>query len=137
MADLGTLTTTVRPTTGRSVVSTGVFSGAAQTRLYKLGSAVRHMPLPFEAPSIGGLNVAMDKSFSGTVIANGQPVPDCVVRLYHRASGLPLDFARTAANGTYSFHNLYGASEAYFVVAFDPDSGTQYNAVIHDRLTPA
>ena len=82
-------------------------------------------------------NLTKSAQLSGTVLEGVAALGSVMVRLYHRKSGQLINGTRTAADGTFSFTGLVAASEEYFVVAFDPDGGVNYNAVVLDKLTPA
>lgn len=43
---------------------------------------------------------------------------------------------KSAADGSFSFNGLDTTSDAYFVVALDPQGGTQYNIARADKVTP-
>jgi hypothetical protein len=74
----------------------------------------------------------------GKVSENGGgAVSGAVVRLYLRSTGALLASTTTNSVGYYWFTALDHTDTAnFFVVAFDPAGGTQYNAEILDLLTP-
>lgn len=72
---------------------------------------------------------------NGEVTAGGSPVASCVVRLYDRTTGALVDSTTTDGSGLYAFTGLDPDSEKYFVLAFDPSGGTQYNIARLDLLT--
>lgn len=75
-------------------------------------------------------------TISGSVVDGGSPVPYAIVRLYYRQNGVFIGGSRADSSGNFSISGLDPADSAsYFCVAFDPDDGIQYNAVIYDRLT--
>lgn len=75
-------------------------------------------------------------ALTGYVLDGGSPVSRCMVRVYHRASGALIRSVLTANDGSFSVPGLDPTpSKEYFAVAFDPEGGTQYNAMIFDRLT--
>lgn len=76
-------------------------------------------------------------TISGTVKNGGTAVAGAVVMLFHRRTALVVDRAVSSATGTFSFSSLYQATNAYFAIAFDPDTGDLLDALIHDHLTPA
>jgi hypothetical protein len=76
-------------------------------------------------------------TLSGVVSDNGTPVSHALVRCYYRPGGQLIASTWTASDGSFSFPGLDATdTTAFFVIAFDPDGGTQYNAIIFDRLTP-
>lgn len=75
-------------------------------------------------------------ALSGVVTVDGAPVPHCTVRLYYRPNGLLIDAVRAGADGAFTFTGLEAGQSLYYVVAFDPDGGTVYNARILDRVAP-
>ena len=114
MADLGTLTT---------------------VDLFKLtGKRVAEWATSPAAP----LAVAIDTTgtLSGIVTEGGTEVPFCVVRLYYRPTGQLIAQTHSDADGLFTFTGLQVGVANYYALALDPDGGTQYNAVIFDRLSP-
>jgi hypothetical protein len=74
---------------------------------------------------------------AGTVREGATPVAACTVRLYDRTTGNLISSQSTGAYGEFLFSALDETqTENFFVVALDPAGGTQYNAMIYDRLTP-
>lgn len=73
----------------------------------------------------------------GIVVVSGVPVPYADVWLFHRGSKIPIRRTVSSAMGEFSFHDLYGRASAYFAVAFDPEGGEVFNALIYDQLTPS
>ena len=74
---------------------------------------------------------------AGVVLEGATPVPSCTVRLYDRPTGALLSSEVTGVHGNFLFSGLDETlTTNYFVVAFDPDGGTQYNAIVFDRLSP-
>jgi hypothetical protein len=134
MAYLGVLTTKVFSScvTARSfVVSSGVVTGAPTVHLIFLKRRVPNFKagLVGEPPATGIL--------SGAVTTLDAPTERIIVRAYYRPNGFYIDATLTTSDGLFSFPQL-DTSDAgnYFVIAFDNDSGVQYNAIIFDRLTP-
>lgn len=74
------------------------------------------------------------KTVSGTVAENGTGVAR-TVRVYSRTNGKLLAETTSAADGSFSFTDLVGTGDRY-VVALDDDAGTDFNALIYDRITP-
>jgi hypothetical protein len=80
-------------------------------------------------------------SLSGTISVNATPTgAGTVVALYLRDNGSSSDYTlfmltTTDGSGNYSFVNI-NPSLSWFVLAFDPAGGSQYNIGRHDRLTP-
>ena len=75
-------------------------------------------------------------TLTGYVTENGDPVPYCVVNCYWRDTGVLVARTYADADGMFQFLLLDPNVNKYFVVALDPDGGTQYNAQIYDRLAP-
>ena len=74
---------------------------------------------------------------AGTVREGATPVAACTVRLYDRTTGALISSQSTGTYGEFLFSALDETqTENFFVVALDPAGGTQYNAMIYDRLTP-
>lgn len=75
-------------------------------------------------------------TLSGLVTEGGTGVPFCVVRLYYRPTGQMIAQTHSDSGGLFTFTGLQVGVADYYVLALDPDGGTQYNAVIFDRLSP-
>ena len=133
MADWGAFSLSMAPATGQIIP---VASGFAYplTGLSLIAKPVV-CSLALELGNV--LNLAKSAQLSGTVLEGVTALDSVMVRLYHRKSGQLINGTRTAADGTFIFTGLVAASEEYFVVAFDPDGGVNYNAVVLDKLTPA
>ena len=138
MADLGALPIHVSPRTFAQKTGVwwatmggapgGAFSG---TR----AGVARHLPVFFGA--------AQDTFYydthgvvAGTVLVGVSPLANAEVWLFHRVSRQPVGRTQTNAQGEFSFVELCTAADAYFAVAFDPDGGEAFNALIFDKLTP-
>ncbi len=63
------------------------------------------------------------------------PIGRCRVRLYYRPNGALIANAITDAAGHYRFENLMPEANAYYAVAFDPDSPPAQNSLVLDRLS--
>jgi hypothetical protein len=75
---------------------------------------------------------------SGTVTTEGVATPACRVYAFNRKNGTLLAATWSNASGNFAFPAIFDISEpSYFVVAVDPDTGINYNALIQDRLTAA
>lgn len=96
---------------------------AVEPRLTPIGYAVPVQPLYTGAGYI-----------AGTVTAGGQPASR-PVRLYHRATGVLVRSAQSAADGSYRFDGL-NPGEVYLVLATDADVNA-FNAAAADLITPA
>lgn len=86
-----------------------------------------------------GLDISKSAAgrLSGHVYDGGVVVPYALVRAYYRPTGVLLGALRADAAGYFSFAGLDPSdAEKFYVVAFDPEGGTQYNALVLDRLTP-
>jgi hypothetical protein len=80
--------------------------------------------------------VGVTGTLSGTVAENGVGVVGAMVCCYYRKTGYFIARTFTTAGGAFSFSGLDTSDAgAYYVVALDPDTGVQYNALIFDRLT--
>jgi len=98
---------------------------------------VGHVPLPGWALDARKLHeIDRTGTFAGVVAVGGVPLEDGLVRLYYRPNGILIDATRSGAAGVFSFGGLEVGIGAYYVVAFDPDGGTIYNAQILDRIAP-
>jgi hypothetical protein len=76
------------------------------------------------------------KTVSGTVTEGGSAVAR-TVRAYDRDNGELLGEATSdAGDGTYAFGSLIIPGTDVYVIALDDDAGTDYNALIDDRVTP-
>lgn len=94
------------------------------------------LPIKFYGSS-GSPSAPNNGSLSGTVGELGPGLSRCFVRCYYRPTGQLIKTVLTAADGTFNVDGLDPTDTAgYFAVAFDPVGGTQYNALIFDRLTP-
>jgi hypothetical protein len=80
-------------------------------------------------------------SLSGWVHLAGVAVPNCLVCLYERRTGLAIASVLTASDGTYTFTGLnknVTVDNSFCVSATDPNGlTTQYNSLEWDRLIPA
>lgn len=85
-------------------------------------------PLTF-GPALGSIGV--------TVLEAGIPVRAARVHVHLRSSGALVARGNTNASGQVTFTQLDQTSDNYYVIAFDPDGGTAYNALIYDRVTPS
>jgi hypothetical protein len=106
-------------------------------------------PLPFKRakagrktlrflPMTGDYRGALrcDGSISGTVTASGTPQVGVRLLLIWKAHPLVIASTLTDANGYYSFTGLDPTkTEGYAVIAFDLETGTDYNIGRLDRLT--
>ena len=81
----------------------------------------------------------IDRVIDGVVREGDGPaapiVARCEIRLFHRATSIFVARTQTDAAGYFAFIDVPYEQEGYYVVAFDPDGGAVYNAVIFDRLT--
>jgi hypothetical protein len=75
-------------------------------------------------------------ALTGVVEESGTPIARAMVRVYHRPSGALIRSVLTESDGSFSLPGLDPTdTQNYFAIAFDPTGGTQYNALIFDRLT--
>ena len=78
----------------------------------------------------------VDGVISGTVEEVGSGIV-AKVRLYYRLNGALIREVISAADGTFSFDGLDKTDTGgYYVLAIDPEGGTQYNIIVFDRVTP-
>lgn len=75
---------------------------------------------------------------AGTVLDGTTPVPGCEVVIFSRRTKRPVFALTTDADGEFSVNTVAkdAAESTFFAVAFDPEGGEVYNALIFDRLTP-
>jgi hypothetical protein len=77
----------------------------------------------------------VDGSMSGTVTENGLPVANAVVMAFERFNGLCVARVYSKADGTFVLPTVFTKSDRhYFVVAFDPEGGVSYNALVYDKI---
>ena len=95
-------------------------------------------PVPSMASGEVKVLIYLDNSgeIRGTVLEGANPVAGARVDLYHRLTRTHIDTQTTDAAGGFAFSYLVRSPEAFFAVAFDPEGGDSYNALIFDRLTP-
>lgn len=139
MADLGSIASYRVPSYRKQLDIWTATNAVAQARSVRIGNYVRWVPV-WRSGLTGTIPLVRyraDGSFSGTVTENGTPIPYAVVAVYYRPTMQLITTARCNASGAFSVPRLDPAdSQAYFIVAFDPDGGVLYNALIYDRLTP-
>lgn len=106
----------------------------ATGRAYRLQRYTR----PAVNPSGGSpsLTTPVAGKIVGVVLEGTTPVTYADVGLYYRPNLRLVASQRTDQWGAFAFKDLDQTLLAnYFVVALDPDGGTQYNARIYDRLS--
>lgn len=81
-------------------------------------------------------DIGVTGTLSGKVQVEGVDAPYINVRLYYRPTGQMIKQMYTDVNGEWSFDGLETGSNDYYVLAIDPDGGTQYNVVVYDRVEP-
>lgn len=96
-------------------------------------------PLWWGSRPVGSLPMP-DSYIEGHVYQRGDddvdaPLGRCRVRLYYRPNGLLIANSITDAAGHYRFENLMPEANAYYAVAFDPDSPPAQNSLVLDRLS--
>lgn len=114
------------------------FPGASVPTARSANFPTRSLPVKWYGEG-GAVEVAKSAAahLSGVVMDSGTAVPYAAVRLYYRPTGVLIARARTDASGYFIFRGLDQADTGNFqVVALDPEGGTQYNALVLDRLTP-
>jgi hypothetical protein len=72
-------------------------------------------------------------NYQGTVKEAGINVIRTVL-LYRRSTGELMDSTTSSSAGYYNLRTTY--NDEHFIVVLDDDAGTDYNALISDRLTP-
>ena len=77
---------------------------------------------------------AGQKMLSGTVAGDQTDFTQVVVRAYRKSTGKLASEVRPEANGAFSMP-VDGDPQQFFVVAFDPVGGEEFNALIFDRIT--
>jgi hypothetical protein len=129
MADLGAIAVSY-PALRRQVLVTHAVPPAAFA-----SQATRRTYVVFW-DGVASLSTDSTGSLSGVVEEAATPLSRCMVRVYYRPTGTLIRSAVTEADGSFELPGLNpGDVQNYFVVAFDPAGGTQYNALIFDRLT--
>lgn len=98
-------------------------------------SEFRVFPL-YRVASIFDAMPDLSGTLVGSITESGTPIPNAVVHLYFRTSGVLIGRTFSAADGSYSFSGLDPTTSQYYVVALDPAGGTQYNDQIKSLLTP-
>lgn len=139
MTDLGGVASYRVPSYRKQLDIWTATNAVAQARSVRIGNFVRWVPVWRNGltGTIPLLRYRADGVLAGTVTENGTPIPYAVVAVYYRPTMQLITAVRCDASGTFSVPRLDPAdTQAYFVVAFDPDGGTLYNALIYDRLTP-
>lgn len=90
-----------------------------------------------EAHGVTGMQYshgAGQKTLSGTVAGDQTDFTQVVVRAYRKSTGKLASEVRPEANGAFSMP-VDGDPQQFFVVAFDPVGGEEFNALIFDRIT--
>lgn len=139
MTDLGGVASYRVPSYRKQLDIWTATNAVAQARSVRIGNFVRWVPVWRNGltGTIPLLRYRADGVLAGTVTENGTPIPYALVAVYYRPTMQLITAARCDASGNFSVPRLDPAdTQAYFVVAFDPDGGTLYNALIYDRVTP-
>ena len=76
------------------------------------------------------------KQLSGVVGGDQSDFTQVLVRAYRKASGQLAGATYAAADGTFSIE-VDGDIKQFFVIAFDPEGGNAFNAVIQDKIFSA
>ena len=74
-------------------------------------------------------------SVSG-IVKEGLSTVARTVRLYNRETGLLIEETTSASDGTFAINDLPTQDECY-AICLDDDLGTEYNALIYDRIIPS
>lgn len=99
--------------------------------------ALRPAPHPvFAATALESISMDVSGEVRGTVLSGSTPVSGVRVDLYHRNTAMCIGTTTTNAFGEFVFQTLPTITESLFAIAFDPDGGDTYNALIFDKLTP-
>lgn len=141
MANLGTLQTKLDPrhvTVKSFAVGSGAVTGKPVVHPALLKRRVPSWKRDGMLPNAGLVgSPAASGVLSGAVTTLTVPTARIQVRLYYRPNGFYIDSTLSAADGTFSFSQIDSLDAGnYFVLAFDDESGVQYNAIVFDRLTP-
>lgn len=139
MTDLGGVASYRVPSYRKQLDIWAATNAVAQARSVRIGNFVRWVPVWRNGltGTIPLLRYRADGVLAGTVTENGTPIPYAVVAVYYRPTMQLITTARCDGSGAFSVPRLDPAdTHAYFIVAFDPDGGTLYNALVYDRLTP-
>lgn len=83
------------------------------------------------------LSIDVSGTLSGKVQVESVATPNILVRLHYRPTGAVIQQKYSDASGNWSFEGLEASSNDYYVIAIDPDGGTQYNIVVYDRIAAA
>ncbi len=101
---------------------------------YKMRQYLR--PIPNPSGGAPTLSTPAAGKIAGVVREGATPVAGAKIHLYYRANGQRVASAYSNQYGAFMFRDLdQTLLENYFIVALDPDGGTQYNAQVYDRLT--
>lgn len=137
MAALGAIAVCPRMDPSGPSLGTGAAQRAESTPTEPARSSTR--ALAWWQPAAQQVLSPIDRVIDGVVREGEGPeapvVARCEVRLFHRATSIFLARQQTDATGYFAFLDVPYEQEGYYVVAFDPDGGAVYNAVIFDRLT--
>ena len=102
------------------------------------GSVWQRPSLPTaEAHGVTGMQYshgAGQKTLSGTVAGDQTDFTQVVIRAYRKSTGKLASEVRPEANGAFPMP-VDGDPQQFFVVAFDPVGGEEFNALIFDRIT--
>jgi hypothetical protein len=101
-------------------------SGETRERIFALGSGFVGDP---GGPRNGAIAIFVREG--------GDPVDRAYVRVHRRRDGMLAAGGWTNAEGFIEFVGLDQSSDDHYVVAFDPDGGSVYNALVYDRVTPS
>lgn len=94
-----------------------------------LASPEVHLPAALQYSHGAG-----NKTLSGTVAGDQADFTQVVIRAYRKSTGKLASEVRPEANGAFSMP-VDGDPQQFFVVAFDPVGGEEFNALIFDRIT--
>lgn len=137
MASLGSIGNYRRPAHVR-VLDIWAASHAAATPIGRIGMSFVRKQNVWIYNDRTGVLFRNGGKIAGVVKESGVGVPNAVVRIYYRPSGVFVAGARTASDGTFevSGFDQDDVGKNFSAIAFDPAGGTQYNAVIFDYLNP-
>lgn len=85
---------------------------------------------PIKSPNVKHYNI------EGNVQRKGSAIPNALLRLYDRKTGLLIGETRSNGVGEYRFDTRLNADDKYYVIAFDDMEAPELQAVILDYLIP-
>jgi hypothetical protein len=126
-------------TFGTTAWGTNLATFLARGMAIQFNSSLLRSGGPGAAFSAFGIQQNTAGTISGQVTELTVGVPYAIVHLFLRKTGAYIASARADATGHYTFYSLdttITAEDGYLAVALDPATGSTYDALAHDRLTP-